>query len=79
MTQHRFDVFGRLVVITGVRGRWSAFLLGADGRRHAADFSVPGSLSEDELSRFLTDLFRHHASRTQPTVTCLDKPVGSRA
>ena len=78
MTQHRFDVFGRLVVITGGHGQWSAFLLGADGQRHEADFSVPGSLAEDELGHFLTDLFKHHASRTQPSVTCLDKPVGRR-
>jgi hypothetical protein len=78
MAQHRFNVFGRLVVITGARGEWTAFLLGADGERHKADFSVPGSLAEDQLSQYLADLFHEHASRTQPTVTRLDKAVASR-
>ncbi len=73
MAQHRFDVFGRLVVFTGMRGAWSAFLLRADGQRHEADFSVLGSLTEDPLSGYLADLFHEDASRTQPTVKRLDE------
>ena len=43
MAQYRFNVFGQLVVITGTRGNWAAFLLGTDGERRKADFIVPGS------------------------------------
>jgi hypothetical protein len=73
MAQHRFDVFGQLVVIVGAPGEWSAFVLGTDGRRHRAEFRVPASLTESDLGRYLTDLFHHSASRTQPTVTQLDR------
>jgi hypothetical protein len=66
--QHRFNVFGRLVVITGVRGNWSAFLLGTDGKRRRAEFVVPNSLAEGELCQYLSDLFHESASPTQPAV-----------
>lgn len=71
MAQYRFNVFGRLVVITGTPGDWSAFLLGTDGKRRKADFVVPASLSEDDLCRYLSDLFHESASSTQPSVTRL--------
>lgn len=73
MAQCRFDVFGQLVVIIGAPGEWSAFVLGADGRRHRADFSIPNHLAESELRQYLTDLFHDSASRTQPVVTRLDR------
>jgi hypothetical protein len=69
MGQHRFNVFGQLVVIKGVPGNWSAFLLGLDGKRRPADFVVPASLAEDELCRYLSDLFHERASSTQHAVT----------
>jgi hypothetical protein len=72
MPQYRFNVFGRLVVIKGVPGNWSAYQLGADGRRRQADFVVPGSLEEGELCRYLSDLFHESASSTQPAVTRVD-------
>ena len=68
MPQYRFNVFGRLVVITGVPGNWSAFQLGADGKRRRADFVVPGSLVEGELCEYLSGLFQDSASSTQPAV-----------
>jgi hypothetical protein len=72
MPQYRFNVFGKLVVITGAPGNWSAFLLGADGKRRKADFVVPSSLTENELCQYLSDLFHESASPTQPAVTRLD-------
>jgi hypothetical protein len=69
MGQHRFNVFGQLVVIKGAPGNWSAFLLGPDGKRRQAGFVVPGSLAEDELCRYLSDLFHERASSTQHSVT----------
>ena len=68
MAQYRFNVFGQLVVITGTPGNWAAFLLGTDGTRRKADFVVPGSLSEDDLCPYLSDLFRELASSTQHVV-----------
>jgi hypothetical protein len=72
MPQYRFNVFGRLVVIKGAPGNWSAFLLGSDGTRRKADFVVPGSLCENELCGYLSDLFHESASSTQPFVKRLD-------
>jgi hypothetical protein len=72
MPQHRFNVFGRLVVITGAPGNWRAFLLGADGTRRQADFIVPSGLAESELCRYLSDLFHESASSTQPAVTRIE-------
>jgi hypothetical protein len=69
MGQHRFNVFGQLVVIKGAPGNWSAFLLGPDGKRRNADFVIPASLAEDELCRYLSDLFHELASSTQHSVT----------
>lgn len=69
MPQHRFNVFGQLVVITGSTGNWSAFLLGPDGKRRQADFVVPAPLLESELCQYLSDLFHESASTTQPAVT----------
>ena len=72
MPQYRFNVFGRLVVIKGAPGNWSAFLLGSDGTRRQADFVVPASLGENELCGYLSDLFHESASSTQPFVKRLD-------
>jgi hypothetical protein len=71
MAQYRFNVFGQLVVITGTPGNWAAFLLGTDGKRRRADFIVPGCLSEDDLCRYLSDLFNELASPTQHSATRL--------
>jgi hypothetical protein len=72
MPQYRFNVFGRLVVITGATGDWSAYLLGADGKRRRADFVVPSSLHEAELCQYLSDLFHESASSTQRAVTRIE-------
>ena len=72
MPQYRFNVFGRLVVIKGVPGDWSAFFLGTDGKRRKADFVVPALLRENELCEYLSDLFHESASSTQPVVKRLD-------
>ena len=53
MPQYRFKVFGRLIVIMGAPGNWSAFLLGTDGKRRKADFVV-------QLSQFKTGLDYAH-------------------
>jgi hypothetical protein len=69
MGQHRFNVFGQLVVIRGTPGNWAAYLLGPDGKRRQADFIVPAALAEEQLCQYLSDLFHEYASSTQPSVT----------
>lgn len=69
MGQHRFNVFGQLVVIKGAPGEWVAYLLGPDGKRRKADFVVPAALAEEQLCQYLSDLFHESASSTQPSVT----------
>lgn len=72
MQQYRFNVFGRLVVVKGAPGNWSAFLLRPDGERRKADFAIPGLLCENDLCGYLSDVFHDSASATQPVVTRLD-------
>jgi hypothetical protein len=69
MGEHRFNVFGQVVMITGCPGGWSAYFLGPDGKRRNAEFVVPGSLTEDELCQYLSDLFHEMAGPTHPAVT----------
>jgi hypothetical protein len=58
----RFNVFGKLIAVTGGPGAWAAFELGSDGKRRPAAFVVPDCLAEDELCEYLADLFHESAS-----------------
>ncbi|MFH2134830.1 MAG: hypothetical protein ABII81_06570 [Pseudomonadota bacterium] len=60
----RFNIFGMLIAVVGEPGKWSAFLLGADGKRRPADFIVPNELAEDELCGYLADLMHESATPT---------------
>lgn len=68
MSEHRFNVFGRLVAIVGRPGSWTAYALGSDGKRGPAGFIVPNFLAEDELCQYLADLFHESASRSNGDV-----------
>lgn len=68
MLDLRFNVFGRLVQITGSPGHWTAWLLGADGKRRPANFIVPDFVPEDELEQYLADLFHESATPTNGSV-----------
>ena len=68
MRELRFKVYGKLIGIPGQAGDWSAFHLGADGKRRPADFVIPGFIAEDELCGFLADLFHESASRSNGEV-----------
>jgi len=74
MLEARFDVFGRQVAVTGAPGAWQAFWLGDDGKRRPADFIVPDDVAEDELARYLADLFHEVATPENPAVVRLDGP-----
>ena len=62
MDAHRFNVFGRIVVIRREAGLWQAWDVGADGKRSPAGFVVPDFVEEGELEQFLFDLFHESAT-----------------
>ena len=62
MAEHRFNVFGKLVAITGEAGAWQAFYPGTDGKCRAADFIVPRDVTAPELAEYLADLFHEDAT-----------------
>lgn len=68
MAEHRFNVFGTLVLIGGAPGAWQAFYPGADGKRRAADFIVPDDVAAHELAEYLGDLFHEDATPRHPGV-----------
>jgi hypothetical protein len=69
---HRYDVFGRIVLIRREGALWQAYELGADGKRSPAGFVVPDFVEEDELEQFLFDLFHEAATRTNGDVRRID-------
>lgn len=68
MEEHRFDVFGTLVLIAGTPGAWQVFYPGPDGKRRAADFIVPHDVAEHELAEYLADLFHENATPKHASV-----------
>ncbi|MBP7566413.1 MAG: hypothetical protein KA795_10415 [Burkholderiaceae bacterium] len=65
MAAHRFNVFGRIVVIERHGTRWDARSVGTDGKRAPAGFVIPDFVGEDELEQYLFDLF--HENAVSPT------------
>ena len=68
----RFDVFGMRVGIAKEGDEWKAYYLGNAGRKRPADFGVPAHLSEADLLRYLTTLFREASSPEHPRVVRLE-------
>jgi len=68
MAEHRFDVFGKLVVIAGAPGAWQVFYPGPEGKRRPADFIVPHDVAEHDLAEYLADLFHENATPKHATV-----------
>jgi hypothetical protein len=71
MTEHRFNVFGKLVLIRGGAGAWEAWYPGPDGKRRPADFIVPDDIAEADLLEYLADLFHENATPRNHSVTRL--------
>lgn len=63
-----FSVYTRLIAIVRQDAGWAAFVLGADGKRRAADFVIPDFVTEDELCEYLADLFHEVATPTNGDV-----------
>ena len=69
MNEHRFNVFGRLIMIAGSQGGWTAYSVGSEGKRSPAGFVVPDFLEEEELCQYLADLFHESATPSNGDVT----------
>ena len=59
---HRFDVFGRTVLIQRESGLWQAYAVGPDGKRSPAGFVVPEFIEVEEMAQYLFDLFHESAT-----------------
>jgi hypothetical protein len=59
---HRFNVFGKTVLIQREAGLWQAYAVGLDGKRSPAGFVVPDSIEADEMAQYLFDLFHESAT-----------------
>ena len=68
MKELRFDVFGKVIAVNATLNGWRAFILGADGKRRAADFPIPSTLTADEMTDYLDDLFHEFATPVRLTV-----------
>jgi ribosomal protein S18 acetylase RimI-like enzyme len=75
MDAHRFDVFGRIVLLRREAGLWRADEVGADGKRSPAGFVVPDFVAEDELEQFLFDLFHERATPGNGDVRRIGHPA----
>ena len=73
MPKHRFDAYGREVLIEREQDQWSAYYIGADGkRRSATDISIPATVAEADLAQYLADLFHECATEERPDVRRLE-------
>jgi len=65
----KFDVFGRVVIVSRVGEVWKAYYSGSEGkRRPATDIVIPASIDEAELSQYLSDLCHEWATSSNPDV-----------
>ncbi len=63
-----FDVFGKRMLVEGSPGNWRLFSLGADGKRSLIEVPIPAFIAEDELERYLGDIFHEAATPRHPKV-----------
>ena len=73
MKSFKFDVFGRRVLVAKTQEGWSAFYLGAEGKRRPAhDLVVPDFVTEAGLEQYLADLCHEWATERHPEVRRLE-------
>lgn len=69
----KFDVFGRVVLITETRSGWEAFYLGNEGKRRPdRDIIVPSNIAESEIAQYLDDLCHEWATDRNNSVKRVD-------
>jgi hypothetical protein len=65
----KFDVFGRVVLVTKVDRGWKAYYCGPEGKRRSAlDIVIPKGVVESELQQYLADLCHEWATSRRPEV-----------
>ena len=67
-TRHKFDVFGKIMIVEPSANGWELFVLGHDGKRSLADVVIPDFVQEYELAQYLDDLFHEMATPANPCV-----------
>ncbi len=73
MTSLRFDVFGRHVLVAASEYGWTAFYMGAEGkRRPATDIVVPPDMLSPDIEQYLDDLCHEWATDQHPSVKRLE-------
>ncbi|MDM0017633.1 DUF7661 family protein [Variovorax saccharolyticus] len=66
--RHLFNVFGRIMAIERLDGRWASYLIGADGKRGKVELAIPADLAREELAQYLYDVYHEDASPTNGDV-----------
>jgi len=67
----KFDVYGRVMFAEQIRGRWSLFVAGVDGKRRPVQVVVPDGLRADDIAQYLDDIFHEMATPARPAVVQL--------
>ena len=72
--RYLFNVFGRIMAIERVEGRWNSYLLGSDGKRGRIELAVPSEVTRDELSQYLYDIYHEDATSTNGDIFEIHSP-----
>ena len=65
---YRFQVFARTMAVERVDGAWRCWLVGADGKRSAAELAIRADVAADELAQYLYDIYHEEATPTNGDV-----------
>ncbi len=69
----KFNVFGRLMSIEKIDGKWRAFTQSNEGkRREIPEAVIPLHIEEGDLERYLADIFHENASEIHSEVKKMD-------
>jgi hypothetical protein len=64
----RFNAFGKLIGVERSGDHWKAYSLGNEGKFRDAGFIIPDNIREEEIPRYLADLFHESSSSERPGV-----------
>ena len=74
MSLIRFNVFGRILAVRRDGGFWRVYWVGTDGKLGQTGIVIPEFITEDELARYLSDLFHEDARPGMDDVRRLPSP-----
>ena len=67
----KLDVFGRKMEVLREKDQWLVFVLG-EGKKRRIDVAIPSDIKEQDIPRFLSDLFHEAATAERPEVVVID-------